>query len=278
MLEDIRHYHFKRLDSTNLEAFRQADAGCISPLWITAEEQTAGRGRSGRRWVSEPGNLFASLLLPLPQFPKFQFPLSLLSGIVLYDALLDLAGRLHKQGKFDTAAFQQDLRLKWPNDLLYRQQKLAGILVESRQISRDGNGAGGVAMVIGVGINIRSHPSQTSQPASHLLACGIDSNWQTVFASLRQQMAIWLCRWGIFLDKDRGRFGRTDRCWTAEMLRRAWLDRAFPPGTPITVHGPDNQLLFGRFATIDHSGALVLHLEDGHERIVHAGGAALPFA
>src|SRR5262249_32383687 len=104
--------------STNAEAFARARAGERGPLWITARRQTAGRGRRGRGWVSERGNLYASLLLTDPAPPQRAAELSLVAALALHDALAERANVLGPR-----------LKLKWPNDLLCDGAKLAGILV-----------------------------------------------------------------------------------------------------------------------------------------------------
>jgi len=73
--------------STNAEAFARARAGERGPLWITAQRQTAGRGRRGRAWVSEPGNLYASLLLTDPAPPQRAAELSLVAALAVHDAI-----------------------------------------------------------------------------------------------------------------------------------------------------------------------------------------------
>ena len=60
----IQHIQLGDIDSTNAEALRRAGEGETGPLWVTAERQLAGRGRDGRTWISEKGNLYSSLLLP----------------------------------------------------------------------------------------------------------------------------------------------------------------------------------------------------------------------
>src|SRR5262245_61818354 len=108
-----------RTGSTNQEALRLARSGEAGPLWITAVEQTAGRGRRGRSWHSPPGNHYASLLLTDPG-PADRAPqLSFVAALALHDAVSALAPGLSSR-----------LRFKWPNDLLLDGAKVAGILVE----------------------------------------------------------------------------------------------------------------------------------------------------
>ena len=106
------------LDSTNEEARRLADAGEAGPLWIVAREQTAGRGRRGREWVSSRGNLFATLLLR-PAKPRRDLRATVFCGRACRGATWWL--------RF---APQSRVALKWPNDVLVDGKKVAGILLE----------------------------------------------------------------------------------------------------------------------------------------------------
>src|SRR5262245_34109780 len=95
------------LVSTNAEALALGARGERGPLWVTANRQTGGRGRRGRMWVSEPGNLFASLLLteiaPSEHWPELAF----VAALAIHDAIAEVARQLRPQ-----------LFIKWPNDLL----------------------------------------------------------------------------------------------------------------------------------------------------------------
>src|SRR5262249_3072957 len=119
--------------STNAEAFARARGGERGPLWVAARRQTAGRGRRGRAWVAEPGNLYASRLLTDPAPPQRAAELSLVAALALHDALAERASVLGPR-----------LALKWPNDVLCDGAKLAGILVEGETLA-----GGPLAVVIG---------------------------------------------------------------------------------------------------------------------------------
>src|SRR6476646_7487966 len=107
------------LGSTNAEALSLARQGESGPLWVVADRQTAGRGRRGRAWISEPGNLYASLLLTDPA-PAERWPqLSFVAALAVYDAVIAVA-----------SAFAPRLAIKWPNDLLLDGAKFAGVLIE----------------------------------------------------------------------------------------------------------------------------------------------------
>lgn len=137
------------IDSSNTELMRRARQGLRAPVLMVAVEQTAGRGRMGKTWVSQPG---ASLTfsLGLPMQPVSWSGLSLAVGVCLAEALAGLlpppSGRA--------------LGLKWPNDLWLEGQKLAGILVETAHVGTH------PWVVVGVGINIDPPPKEALQAAA----------------------------------------------------------------------------------------------------------------
>src|SRR5258706_6388441 len=107
------------VDSTNAEALRRAKAGERGPLWIVAKEQSGGRGRRGRAWVSPAGNLHATLMLTDPAPPAAAAQLGFVAGLALHDAAAAAAPALAPR-----------LALKWPNDMLCAARKIGGILIE----------------------------------------------------------------------------------------------------------------------------------------------------
>src|SRR5262249_21737842 len=106
-LAGVRHIAYDTLGSTNAEALTRARAGECGPLWITAQSQSAGRGRRGSQWVSPPGNLYATLLLSEPSPPAQAPQLSFVAALALHDAISVCAPQLAPA-----------LNVKWPNDLL----------------------------------------------------------------------------------------------------------------------------------------------------------------
>jgi BirA family biotin operon repressor/biotin-[acetyl-CoA-carboxylase] ligase len=112
-----------------------AESEEVRPTIIVAGEQSAGYGRLGRRWVSLPGSLSVSVIVPWPAGPE-RVHLPLRAGIALARGL--------------SAAFGLDVRLKWPNDLLVHRKKVGGILVEARA-----NDEGEGWAIVGVGLNVR---------------------------------------------------------------------------------------------------------------------------
>ena len=134
LLPDFSVEVLPEIDSSNSELMRRARAGRHEPTLLVAERQTAGRGRMGRVWQSQPGDsLTFSISLPLA--PKNWSGLSLAVG-------LSLAESLHP-----------DMGLKWPNDLWFQDRKLGGILVEAASMG------GRSQVVVGVGLNIRPRPA-----------------------------------------------------------------------------------------------------------------------
>ena len=164
------------LGSTNAEALSLARAGERGPLWITAARQTAGRGRRGNVWTSEPGNLHASLLLtdnaPAAHLPELCF----VAALAVRDAVGAAAPSLSSR-----------LRLKWPNDLLLDGAKLAGILIEAESVG------GKTATVAGIGINCAHHPHDAGYPATDLSAHGRPVTPDALFRELSGAMVCASC-------------------------------------------------------------------------------------
>jgi BirA family biotin operon repressor/biotin-[acetyl-CoA-carboxylase] ligase len=234
----VRLVSHELLSSTNTEALALARAGERGPLWITAGRQSAARGRRGRPWVSEPGNLFASLLLTDPAPAEHWPELSFVTALAIHDAVAETA-----------KGVRQKLAIKWPNDLLLAGEKFAGVLIE-------GEGGDNPAVVIGVGVNCVSHPSDTDYPATDLSAAGADVPPEMLFASLSAKMLGRLAQW------NKGEHFST--------IRADWLARAAGIGEMMRVRTADRELI-GRFETLDENGRLALVLPDGRRVEIDAG-------
>ncbi|HEX3506085.1 MAG TPA: biotin--[acetyl-CoA-carboxylase] ligase [Xanthobacteraceae bacterium] len=227
------------LGSTNTEALERARGGDKGPLWIVAREQTAGRGRRGREWVSAPGNLYATLLLFDPAPPETAPQLAFVAGLAVYDAIAERAR--------DLAA---GLALKWPNDVLYANRKLAGILIESEM------SGGKLAVAVGIGVNCVRHPAQTSFPATNLDEAGQKVAPESLLYALSRSMMRCLDQW------NRGAGFRA--------IRADWLGCAQGVGGEITVRLAGRDLA-GRFEGLDEAGRLVLRHADGRLQTITAG-------
>ena len=238
----IRREAHDSLPSTSSRALALARAGDAGPLWVTAGEQTEGRGRRGRGWMTGGGNLAASLLLVDPAEPALAATISFVAGVALHQAALDCAG----------PGIAERLKLKWPNDLLLDRRKVAGILVEGEKLT-----SGAFAVVVGIGVNCVSHPEAgTTHAAGDFLSLGAPIEAEALFIALANRMASELIVW----DHGRGFAG----------IRSAWLARAQGVGEPIRVNLAD-RALDGRFNSLDADGRLILLRTDGVRETVSAG-------
>jgi BirA family biotin operon repressor/biotin-[acetyl-CoA-carboxylase] ligase len=236
--------HLDTVDSTNAEALRRARAGTRGPLWVVAATQTAGRGRRGRAWVSPPGNLHASLLLVDPAPAAVAPQLAFVAGLAVHDACTALAPGL-----------ADALRLKWPNDLLCRGVKIAGILIEGEGGLAIG-GEGVVVAVIGIGVNCGHHPDAVEHPATDFATQGAPIVAAALLDALRRTMAARLAEW--------------ERGAGFAAIRGAWLARAAGLGQAMRARLPDREVS-GVFEAIDEAGRLILRLTDGRREVVTAG-------
>jgi BirA family transcriptional regulator, biotin operon repressor / biotin---[acetyl-CoA-carboxylase] ligase len=229
---DMTVIHLHETDSTNAEAMRQALNGCVTPLWIRADRQTRGRGRSGRPWQSDHTG---SLLLELGCRPEIAAQLSLVAGIAVIDAIRGLS--------VDNSMC--DLQLKWPNDILIGAAKAGGILIESTQHR------GVLMVVIGIGLNLVASPSDTGRLVTSLNRHEIHTTPEQMLNALRHRMDHWLGIW-----QQRQGFAE---------CRSAWATWATPIGTQLIVNaGPG--AVTGTFQGLDYDGALLLHTSNGRQR------------
>jgi BirA family biotin operon repressor/biotin-[acetyl-CoA-carboxylase] ligase len=222
--------------STNADMIALAASGLEEGVWLRAERQTSGRGRQGRAWVSPVGNLYASTLVrPRPSDPPAA-TLALVAAVALEEAV--------------AAYIMGAAVLKWPNDLLIDGAKLSGILLERA----------GPAVVIGFGVNLAHHPIDTDRAATSLAAYNVAVDPADFVETLAEAFARWVERW---------------RGEGIDVVRRRWVDRAHPLGTPLTARLPDGTATDGLFDGLDPDGALILRLADGTRRVIHAGDVFL---
>ena len=236
-LAGVRHIAYQTLGSTNAEALALARAGERGPLWITALSQNAGRGRRNSIWVSPPGNLYATLLLTEPSAPELAPQLSFVTALALHDAVAACAPLLEPM-----------LKVKWPNDLLLGQAKLAGILIEGESKPK-------FSVAIGIGVNCAAHPNDTAYPATDLAAAGASVTPTELFASLSAALLARLAQW----QRGQGFPG----------IRADWLKRAAGLGATIRVRLPEREFA-GRFEGLDDAGRLLVR-EAGGVTTVTAG-------
>lgn len=226
------------IDSTNAEAKRRAGMGEPGPLWIWSARQSKGRGRAGREWTSQVGNLFASLLIRLNCPIQAASQLGLVAGIIAYETLAKL---IAYEGR-------SELLLKWPNDVLLAEEKIAGTLLENVGTPNKP----GTVVVIGTGINLANHPENLPLPAISLDAYGLTVTPAQALQVLAATTHEWLQRWAEGA--------------TFPTIRRAWLDRAGPMGRPLLVRINEEEIQ-GEYAGLDSEGALRLRTADGEQRV-----------
>jgi BirA family biotin operon repressor/biotin-[acetyl-CoA-carboxylase] ligase len=223
---------YESLDSTNEEARRLAKTGMRGPVWIVSREQTAGRGRRGRVWISESGNLFATLLMPATTSLSAQ--LGFVAGLAAADAIA-------------AQAPGAEVTLKWPNDVLLNGKKVAGILLE---------GFGKDSLAIGIGINLAHYPNSTEVPSISIAAVtGNLPDLNAILLRLASAMTAW---YEIWLRQG------------FQPVRKAWLLRASGLGHPIRARLADSERE-GVFEDLDEDGALLLRDAAGTLTRITAG-------
>lgn len=226
------------IDSTNRYLMNKARLGAPSGQACLAEHQQAGRGRRNRVWVSPFGaNIYLSLLW------RFTLNAASLSGLGLAIGVA-LRRVLHEEGLADTG-------LKWPNDILWQNRKLAGILLEM-----SGEMSGPCAVVIGVGINVRMH--STAMQA-------IDQPWADLETALggrpvsRNQLAAKLLKHLIHVLQEFESSGFSG-------FHQEWAQHDLTIGKAIMLHLPNptgNSVINGIGRGVDTSGALLLEDHNG---------------
>ena len=229
-------------DSTNADARRRADAGETGPLWIVARHQTAGRGRRGRKWESEGGNLFTTLLHLTRKPPAEAAQVTFVAALAVADLI-------------DGFAPPSLVTIKWPNDVMLAGEKVSGVLVES-----GAHQTGGLWLAVGIGVNLAHAPEGTERPATalahHLRGdVTVSPTVEAAAATLAEAFAGWMERWETL---------------GFQPILDAWQART--PG----LDGPavarlGRETVKGRAEGVAPDGALKLRLADGSLRLISAG-------
>ena len=229
-------------DSTNADARRRADAGETGPLWIVARRQTEGRGRRGRQWESQDGNLFSTLLQLTRKSPAEAAQVTFVAALAIADLL-------------DAYAPASLVTIKWPNDVMLAGQKASGVLVES-----GAHESGGLWLAVGIGVNLASAPQGTERPATalvHHLRGDVTAppTVEAAAARLAEAFDVWMTRWETL------GFEPILDAWRA---RTAGLD-----GPAVARLG--RETVEGKAEGVAPDGALKLRLADGSLRLISAG-------
>jgi BirA family biotin operon repressor/biotin-[acetyl-CoA-carboxylase] ligase len=219
------------------EAAAMARDGDPGRVWIIADRQTGGRGRRGRTWVSEPGNLYATLLLVDPSPTAVAPQLGFVAGLALRDALAPYMPSNHA------------MKLKWPNDVLVDGAKIAGILLEGLSLAV---AARRQAVMIGIGVNVAHHPDLLPYAANDLASLGCRISPLDLMCALSDAFVPRLEQW------------RSGAAFA--MTRASWLDAAAGLGEAISVQLHD-RLVAGIFSGLDQNGRLIVETEAGVQAI-----------
>ena len=241
MIERAPVYWYDDIDSTSEEAKRRARRGEVSPVWIAARSQSAGKGRLGRSWVSPVGNLFSTILFPEPDGLAMAARIPFAAALAVRDACTRAVPSLEAQ-------------LKWPNDVRVRGHKLCGILTESGETNNT------VWIALGIGINVQTAPKGTGQETSSLAKEGAPSELtaEMVLADLRETLS-------TRIDQARQDF---------EALLNDWVRYAEGLGQ-IVQAGPVQNRVEGVFESLADDGGLNLRLPDGALHTIRAGDVEL---
>ncbi len=231
-------HHFEVIGSTNDHARELAEEGADHGEVVIAESQTGGRGRRGRPWVSPPRlNAYFSVILR-PELPPARAPeLTLLASVAICDAL--------RQANVPAA-------IKWPNDLLVGERKIAGILTELASEPERVHWA-----VVGIGVNVNARaddfpPELREVATSVLLERGAPAPRALFVAACLTALEDWLDR-----HAEEG----------FEPVRLAWRERSATLGREITVRTEGRDVV-GRAVDVDEVGALLVQTDEKIERIL----------
>src|SRR5690606_22571216 len=231
-----------QVDSTSTWAMNDARGGAVGPCLYLTDRQTAGRGRGGAAWWSGEGGLTFALLTGELPIAGAQIPrLSLGVGVALCESLEPIAG--------------QPVQLKWPNDIMVRGRKLAGLLIEVP-------GGGRPRLVIGIGSNVANRleeaPEELRSKAISLAELADRPNPEGQGAADRLSVLIRVVKAvGEVLDQL-GESGSD--------LADRWRQYSFLDGRQVEIELPGGHRIEGLAQSIDDEGALLVATETGEER------------
>ncbi len=232
MQPPIPIHRLSTVDSTNTEARRRLANGQTPPFWIIAEEQTEGRGRLGRQWISKPGNLYATHVFSFAAPTPTASQISLVAALAIHDTASKFVESSH-------------ISLKWPNDCLIDGAKFSGILAELHDTT----------MILGMGLNVLHEPSHLPYAATCLAAYVHHITVEQTFETLQIKLKKWLQIW--------------DQSLGFRHIHRAWEARCDAIGHPISLD-TGQAILHGTFAGLAADGGLVLN-QNTVTTVHHAG-------
>lgn len=241
---NITILRFDTIDSTNTEAARQARQGADEGLCVIADQQTAGRGRHGRAWVSKRASgLYFSIILRPKLETQFLPLITLMTGIAVYDTLKE---------------FGVEPDIKWVNDILVRERKISGILAETVETPT------GLAVIVGIGINLtsRNFPDDIAKIATSIESeSAMMGHRRLDPLMVETKLAAYINYWYEILLGENGH---------NEILQN-WLGRSsYFSGKPVSVTLPTGTIE-GITDGLEENGALRVKTPGGSVTIVQAG-------
>jgi BirA family biotin operon repressor/biotin-[acetyl-CoA-carboxylase] ligase len=235
-------HHFQTLDSTNSKAYQLAMNGAEEGEVVISESQKKGRGRLGRQWFSPPFlNLYLSVILRPKISPHQASIITLMAAVATADAIQKFSGLLPL--------------IKWPNDVLLRDRKAAGLLNE---IHSEMDRIHFVILGIGVNLNIEEKifSKEIRAVATSLkIEMGQTVSRKAFLQFFLQELEKW---YSIFLEEG------------GAVILKAWRDRAHIKGRQVKVTS-FGETVAGIAIDVDSDGALILETEDGKQKRVVAG-------
>jgi BirA family biotin operon repressor/biotin-[acetyl-CoA-carboxylase] ligase len=232
---------FDSINSTNTEAINQAKRGADEGLCVVAKQQTAGRGRQGRTWVSpeNTGLYFSIVLRPILEM-QFLPLLTLMSAVTVFETLKE------------TYKIQPDI--KWANDVHVNDKKISGILAESTETNK------GLAVIVGIGINLNS---KNFPPELEEIATSIETetNEKPNVNELLENLTKQFSKFYKIIQSENG----------TEKICKEWIQRSsYAFGKDVCVNLA-NETIFGTTSGIEKNGALRVETENGEIKTIHAG-------
>jgi len=230
---------YDSLDSTNTEALKQARQGADEGLCIVARQQTAGRGRHGRVWVSQKNaGLYFSIVLRPKLDTKFLPLITLMTGVAVHDTLQDLG-------------LNPDI--KWVNDVLVNGKKISGILAETTETNN------GLAVGVGIGINLKS---TNFPPEIADIATSLESETKVAATgNLVELLTKYLTYFYEILRSENG---------PAEIIDQWRRRSSYFSGKAVRVV-LEKETITGVTDGLEPNGALRVRRENGELSIIHAG-------
>lgn len=253
---------FQRIASTNDEASKWINAGCPDLALVIADEQTAGRGRGGRKWFTPPRSALAFSVVfrvdeQINQLLEFQYA-ARLTGLGALAVCLALQNN-----------YQLPAEIKWPNDILVNRKKLSGVLVEAHWIGNEL-----VAVVLGIGINVAT----TSLPPDDWDTLNPHPFPATCIESLKGAP---VNRWDLLYDVLEELLIWRDRLSGPEFMQ-TWQDNLAFQGEWVQIISPGLNAIhkMGQIIALEEDGALKIREKSGELSSLQTGEihpSSLPF-